>query len=167
MWDFLNCFVSIMQFWSILITNVYSQVLGKFNTVVDLPAADACYHNVCAMNSKAGYRKPKKFDSTVTPHPSMEAEVCFFIALHGRLDHHTRTYVPVMLHFCQRIHHVRLYLLDPIVIQQKAWFTKYEGEIQLLWHHIRVLYCTNCKKSHSFCLTLATSRDSSTVSLNI
>ena len=38
----------------------------RFNTVVDLPAADACYHNVCAMNFESSYRKPKKFDST--PH---------------------------------------------------------------------------------------------------
>ena len=42
-------------------------VLGRFNTVVYLPAADACYHNVCAMNFKSSCRKPKKFDST--PHP--------------------------------------------------------------------------------------------------
>ena len=67
----------------------------------------------------------------------LSIEVCFFIALHGRLGHHTRTYVPVMLHFCQLIHHVRLYLMDTIVIQQKTWLTKYEGEIStaLTSHH--------------------------------
>ena len=49
--------------------------------------------------------------------------------------------------------------MDTIVIQQKTWFTKYEGEMQkyqLLNLTTEFSTALTVKKSHSFCLTLAT-----------
>ena len=148
MQDFLNCFISIVKFWSILITNVYCQVLGRFNTVVDLLIFQLQLPAITMFvlwNSNPVTAKPKKTKTydRIRSDPSTHTrfvpngclsrhyervwklrnsppwtmwkvvtevgwdtllmEVCFFIALHGRLGHHTRTYVPVMLHFCQRI----------------------------------------------------------------
>ena len=45
------------------------QILGRFGTIADLPAADGRYHRSCAANFQAGYGKPKKYD-TKTPYPA-------------------------------------------------------------------------------------------------